>query len=935
MNSYGDPSSARGRAQYPGANGDSGPADDPYQRPSWDDPGAARRSSDGDRGGWPANQGRAGGASARASVSGGASPGRATPPGRASVDGGLVASVSPTSGSASAGRARVGGSASVSAAPALAGRYGAGGASAGRASVGSASVAGGGAGGDSGRAGVGRAAVPVSSAGPSGVDEPNRPGRSGARRGRRGELDEAAQKRAKKRKRMNVVIAMFAVFVMLAGGGVVGITYYSTNIVMPNQIPLPVGTTILDSRGKTIVTLGQQARTIVPLSKVPQHVQWAVAAAEDRSFYDHDGVDYVGIARAAWNNFTGGTKQGASTITQQYARNAYQNLADDSYQRKLKEAIFASRLNDEFSKEEIMQHYLNTIYFGRGAYGIEMAALTFFGKSAEKLDVGEGAVLAGMIKQPVNDPQTGVKGYDPAQNPEAAEDRWNYVLNGMVEKKWLDPAKRPATYPTVAKPRDASASVGVKTPKGNVVNYVRAEMDAMGLCHDGAVPAGSAKPNCQTTLATDGYKITTSIDRRLQDAAEAAAQQEKKSSPLSDQPENLQAALVSIDPKTGRVLAYYGGNSGVGIDYAGKNIIGGKLVGGHPPGSSFKVYTLAAAIEAKISIESHWDSTPFKPEGFKDQVVNAGRNPDCKKYCELAHSTVQSYNVPFYHVSAKIGPDNIVGMARQAGVTTMWTTGGKGPEPVDLTKKKPEEVAPSPFFHVVAYGQYPITVLDHANGLATLANRGKYNKAHFIVKIEQQDKQTGVWKKIGGEQIKPAQRIQADVADEVTSVLKKIPGANNHSLAGGRAAAGKTGTWQYGDTKQNADAWMVGYTPEIATAVWIGSDNPKKPKILKAGGGDVSGGGLPADIWKQYMDKALDGVKKSTLPDSKGLGNREAGNGEKPAAPPPNCANPVDGVCPPTNPGDPDPGDPNPGDPDGPGGPVIADPDRPGDNTAD
>ncbi|MEQ4300603.1 transglycosylase domain-containing protein [Plantactinospora sp. B6F1] len=772
--------------------------------------------------------------------------------------------------------------------------------------------------------------MPVSPAGPGGPDEPSDSGRSGGRRGRRGQLDEAALKRAKRRKRMNLVIAAFAVFIMLTGGGVVGITYYSTNVVMPDQIPLPVGTTILSKDGKKLVTLGQQARTIVPLAKIPQHVQWAVAAAEDRKFYEHDGVDYVGIARAAWNNFTGGTKQGASTITQQYARNAYQNLADDSYQRKLKEAILASRLNDEFDKDEIMQHYLNTIYFGRGAYGIEMAAVTFFGKSAEKLDVGEAAVLAGMIKQPVNDPQTGVKGFDPAQNREAAEARWNYVLDGMVEKKWLDPAKRPTEYPKVLKPKDASASVGVKTPVGNVVNYVKAEMDEMGLCHNGAVPEGSTKPNCEVTLATDGYKITTTIDPKLQAAAEKAAQQEKKTSPLHGQPKNLQAALVSIDPKNGEVRAYYGGNSGVGIDYAGENIIGGKLTGGHPAGSSFKVYTLAAAIAEGISIESHWDSTPFKPEGFKDKIVNAGRNPSCKKYCELIESTVKSYNVPFYHISEKIGPDKIVNMARQAGIRTMWTTDPKGSQPVDLTKKKPEEVAPHPFFHVVAYGQYPITVLDHANGLATLANRGKYNRAHFIKTIEQQDKETGAWRKIGGAQLKPAQRISTEVADEVTSVLKKIPGANGANLAGGRQAAGKTGTWQYGDTKSNADAWMVGYTPELATAVWIGSDDPKKPKIRTEGGGDVSGGNLPADIWKQYMDDALSGKKKSALPDSRGIGDRDAGNGVKPPDPP-QCPFPINGLCPP-NTGGPGPGGPDnpdlPGFPDLPGGP--GGPDNPG-----
>jgi membrane peptidoglycan carboxypeptidase len=804
-------------------------------------------------------------------------------------------------------------------------------------------VSGAGANGAAGRARVGRAAVPVSPAGPGGPDDPAGPGGSGGsggRRGRRGgEPDAAALKRAKKRKRMNLVIAAFAVLIMLTGGGVVGVTYYSTNVVLPDEIPLPVGTTIFASDNKSaIVKLGKEARVIVSLDKIPKYVQYAVAAAEDRKFYKHKGVDYLGIARAAWNNFTGGTKQGASTITQQYARNAYENLNDDSYQRKVKEAILASKLNDEFSKDEIMQHYLNTIYFGRGAYGIEMAAKTYFDKSANKLTVAEAAVLAGVIKQPVNDPETGVKGFDPEDNPDLAKDRWTYVINGMVEEKWITEAERPTEYPKVKKREDATASSGVKTPRGNVVNYVKAEMEEKGLCHNGPVPAGSTKPTCQATLAMDGYKIKTTINMKMQNAAEKAAQQEHKGSPLNDQPKNLQGALVSIEPATGRVLAYYGGNDGTGIDYAGKNVLGGELVGGHPPGSSFKVYTLAAALDAGISLESHWSSVPFRADGIKDKIGNAGAEKlECDKWCTLELSTVKSYNVPFYHISTDIGPDKIVNMAKQAGVTTMWTTPAKGPAvPVDLTKKKADEVAPNPFFHVVAYGQYPITVLDHATGLATLANRGKYNKPHFIMTIEQQDKQTGAWKKIsaGSEQLKSSQRIKPEVADEVTSVLKKIPGANHRSLDGGRAAAGKTGTWQYGATSDNAHAWMVGYTPQLATAVWVGSDDPEKPRIRRNGGIPVSGASLPGEIWQQYMNDALKGLDKKPLPDSKGIGDPDRGNGVEPPPPPLPCPVPVNGACPPQNqnnnpptiPTNPD----GPTLPDLPGGPGDG-PDRPDD----
>ncbi|WP_344922439.1 transglycosylase domain-containing protein, partial [Plantactinospora mayteni] len=796
------------------------------------------------------------------------------------------ASGSASVGSASPGRARVGGRAGVGSASVPDAPGSGGGCGAGRASVGTASVSGGGANGAAGRARVGRAVVPVSPAGPGGPDDPNGPG---GRRGRRGsgDLDPAAQKRAKKRKRVNMLIAAFAVFIMLAGGGVVAATWYSTSVPMPDQLELPLSTTIYAANKKDVVAkLGDENRQIVTSKQIPQHVQRAVASAEDRNFYTHDGIDYAGIARAAWNNFTGGSKQGASTITQQYARNAYENLKDDSYQRKVKEAILASKLNDQFDKDEIMQHYLNTIYFGRGAYGIEIAAQTYFGKSASKLNVAEGAVLAAVIKQPQIDEATGHKGFDPADNLEEAKGRWDYVLNGMVEKTWLSAEERAKlTYPKVLPRKSANEAFGVKTPRGNVVNYVKAEMAERGLCTLGAPTAG--KLDCSTALRDRGYKITTTIDWKLQKEAENAAQR-KKGSPIYDEPKNLMAALVSVEPKTGKVLAYYGGDSGADYDYAGLNTNDGVVSGGHPPGSSFKVYTLAAAIEAGISIDSIWDARPFTVKDTEIRVQNAGRDVrrTCDQSCTLKESTIKSYNVPFYHVTEKIGADKVLSMARQAGVRTMWETKDIPPKWHDLAKEKPEELAPDPFFNVVAYGQYPITVLDHANGLATLANGGVYNKAHFIELIEQQDPETGQWKKIGGAKADPKQRIRKDVADEVTSVLKNIPKENNGNIEG-REEAGKTGTWEYAKTEFNAHAWMVGYTPQYATAVWVGSKDSKKPEIKTKDGGNIGGSGLPAEIWQQYMSKALAGKTAMSLPDSKDIGDKEAGNGKKKELPPP------------------------------------------------
>jgi membrane peptidoglycan carboxypeptidase len=838
-----------------------------------------------------------------------ASSGRARVGGRASVGGDNDSGFDrPSGGRASAGRASVGRDYDSGFDRPSGGRASTGRASVGSASVGSASV---------GAAGVGRAgraAVrPVSPGGLGassfsyGPDDPygggagrgpGGPGGTGpgGRRGR-DDRDPEALRRARKRKRINLAIAAFAVFIMLAGAGVVVGTYYTSSVTLPNEVPLPLATTIFASDGKTpIAKVGEVNRSLVTEAQIPQHVQYAVASAEDRKFYEHSGIDYVGIARAAWNNLTGGSTQGASTITQQYARNAFDNLKDQTYARKVREAVLASKLNDRYTKSQIMNFYLNTIYFGRGAYGIEAAAQTYFKKPTDKLTVAEAAVLAAIIKQPVPDSSTGHKGYDPANNPQDALERWNYVLEGMVQKGWLKPQDRPTQYPAVEKPKDDGGGLdfGINTPRGNVVNYVREEMLKMKLCE---------ADTCSKVLKDGGFKVRTTIDPKMQKAVEAAAQRTVKGSVLSTQPKNLMAAVVSIDPTNGRVVAYYGGDSGAGFDYAGKNVdTAGNVSGGHPPGSTFKVYTLAAALSEGISVKSHWDSTPFTVPGTKITVRNAGhKTTSCGKWCSLEESTVKSYNVPFYKITEKIGADKVVEMARRAGITTMWTTSDNPPKPVDLTRQTGKDVTPDPFFNVVGYGQYPVTVLDHANGIATLANRGTYNRAHFVISVEQQNKDTGKWEKVGGEQLKPEQRIRPEVADDVAAVLKQIPSTGNDELDDGRPSAGKTGTWELNETSDhNAHAWMVGYTRQLATAVWVGNVGPKQSAILDKNGNDIFGATVPADIWKRYMDAALKGKNVVDFNPPANIGDPNLGDGKSPAPALPNpvpCTDPLSPLC--------------------------------------
>ena len=569
---------------------------------------------------------------------------------------------------------------------------------------------------------------------------------------------------------------------------------------------------------------------------------------------------------------------------------------------KLREAALAFHLSRKWSKDKILTEYLNSVYFGEGAYGIEAAAQTYFGKSASKLTVAEGAVLAALIKQPVPSPTH--KGYDPATNPEEAKARWDYVIKGMIEEGWLNAPGReqaPTEYPkNIKDPKKAGAGLdfGINTPYGNVINYVKAEMQQKGVCVGSEEEVTASKPTCSDALMSGGYRIRTTIDTKIQAAAVQTAQRKTKGSELDGQPSNLMAAMVAIEPSTGRVKGYYGGDNGTGTDYAGTNTdSNGNLIGGHPPGSSFKIYSLAAALENEKALESRWKGKAFTPEGTKFKVSNAGTdNPQCGDSCTLRESTLKSLNVPFYYVSEDIGADKIVDVAKRAGITTMWNTNPS--EAIDLTKKDAKDVAPSPFFHVVAYGQYPVTVLDHANGVATFANEGKYVKAHFLHSVFKRNQQTGKWDQVATEKLKPEQVIRKDVVADVTSVLKDYPSRVGHTLEGGRPAASKTGTWELKEgSKENGDAWMIGYTPQLATAVWVG--NVKDRKALKTkGGSKITGSGMPGEIWEKFMERALKGQEKPGFPQAANIGDPNSGNGEAPPPPePPNCG-PLELFCP-------------------------------------
>jgi membrane peptidoglycan carboxypeptidase len=839
MTSYGEDRSPRGRAQVGRAQVAGSPAGLPEDGPS----------------GWPGSG--AGGSGARGSRARAAVPGNG---GRASVPGGGGRAAVPGNGAAVPGNGSRPGTV-------------------GRASVGPAA-------GTVGRASVGRVsappvspAVPVGPMAPGGPMGPGGPGRPGGGMGPGGPggpggrpSPAALAKRRKKMRRRNLIIAAFAVFIMLAGGIVVGGTYYYDSVPAPQQLKLPEASTILYADGRTqLAKLGEEKggnREYVPIAGIPDHVQKAVISAEDRNFFNHQGIDTRGILRAAWNNLSGGDTQGASTITQQYARQAA-NLTGITYARKLREAVIASKLNQEYPKEKILEFYLNTIYLGRGAYGIQAAARAYFNRTVDKLTPAEAAVLAAVIKQP--EPSATHKGYDPTVNPAAAQERWTYVIDGMVKMGAIPAADQAKIqYPTTVLKQPsacvATATCGIDTPAGNVVNYVAAELAQLGI----------------SDLKAGGYRVTTTIDPKMQKAAQDAARP-VKGSPMAGQPAKLMAALAAIDPETGRVKAYYGGDKGTGFDYAGLNTDekNGALVGGHSPGSTFKIYTLAAALREDISTRSRWDATKTKdPDVSKDfEISNADRTPSCGNRCTLEEATIKSYNVPFYWITKEISPGKVVDAAKAAGIENMWTNENKA---VNLTKVKGDEVAPSQFGLQVGFGQYGVTVLDHANGMATFAARGIYRKAHFVEKVEQRGTD-GKYRVIAGAKETGERRFEEAQVDDLNAVLQKIPDANNDDLSGDRPATGKTGTWEWKQgSKENGDAWMVGATPQLATAVWIGSKGPARDPIRDKNNAKIGGSDLPAAVWKAFMDAALKGTDVKRFPPAANTGEDDRGNGRRP-----------------------------------------------------
>ena len=602
-------------------------------------------------------------------------------------------------------------------------------------------------------------------------------------------------------------------FIFIVGATVFGIAYFTVNIPDPNSYVNSQATIIQYADGSEIGRIGAQNRTIVPLANIPIQLRHAVLAAEDKNFYSNRAFSITGIVRAAINNLRGGSLQGGSTITQQYAKTAFLTPNRD-IKRKIKELIIAIKLENQFSKDQILENYLNTIYFGRGAYGVETGAQLYFGRSANQLTLEQSAVLASILRSPGY--------YDPDYregNLERLQARFKYVIDNMHNEGWISD-KRYANikYPEVKSRVRSGVLAG---PKGYLMQAVQSELNALGFTED--------------ELMIGGLVVKTTLEKLAQQAAVDAVDKESP----KKAPDNLHIGMVSIRPGTGEIVAMYGGKDYLirQLNDATQSIA--------QAGSTFKPFALIAALQAGISLSSIWNGD--SPKVFDDvgkpyEVSNYGD----KSFGDISllQATASSINTIYVPLGIKAGLDNVVNAARAAGI--------------------PQNVALMPTPSIVLGVASP-RVIDVASAFATFAAQGVYAKPFLVKEVQGSNK--GV---LYEATIQPQEVFDKSVMADLTYALSEVTRAGTATAAVsklGRVSAGKTGTSQ-----NNASAWFSGYVPQLATSVAFFRDDATQSLNGIGGLTSLTGGTFPARIWTAYMKAVLKDIPEEAFPEPAYIG---------------------------------------------------------------
>ncbi|WP_225844460.1 transglycosylase domain-containing protein [Streptomyces sp. HPF1205] len=613
--------------------------------------------------------------------------------------------------------------------------------------------------------------------------------------------------------------AVLGVLLVLIGGFFLG--YALVSIPDPNAAAVAQNNVYLYADGKTEISVdGAVNRQNVPLSAVAKTAQYAVLSAEDRNFYHESAVSPKSMVRAAWNTATGKGRQSGSTITQQYVKNYYLNQAQTA-SRKLKEFFIAIKLDRNETKDQILEGYLNTSYYGRNAYGIEAASRAYFDKDAADLTTAEGAYLATLLNAPSE--------YDLSAHPEnahAAKARWNYVLDGMVKEGWLTQSQRDATaFPAIGRPKPVASKAG---QRGYIIEAVNKYLTDNHIVDPDALRSG-------------GYRIVTTLRKPAEDAFVKAAQDnvwDKLGRTRADA--YVRTGGVSIDPATGDVIALYGG-----LDYT-KQYVSSATNATYQPGSTFKPVLLASAVELGsltqdgriITPDTVYNGDNKRPvQGPDGPVGYAPENEDQHSYGDITVTRAmdKSVNAVFAQMAQDIGTGKVIDTAHALGM----------PDDVDIPK--------TPAMALGAFGASP---LDMAQVYATLADHGRRVPYSLVSKITKDGDNLELPSR------HPVQAIPRQAADTTTAVLRSVvdsPGATaTAAQASGWPSAAKTGT-----AENDKAAWFAGYTPKLATVVAVlglNPDNGAQESLNGAlGQSRVNGGGPPGEVWAQYTADALRG----------------------------------------------------------------------------
>jgi penicillin-binding protein 1A len=578
---------------------------------------------------------------------------------------------------------------------------------------------------------------------------------------------------------------------------VTGFAVLYVTVELPDDPPQLQSSVILDASGNEIAVLQKDGlRVAVDLDDVAPVAIDALLAAEDRRFYDHDGIDPVGIGRAFVSNLRGGGTQGGSTLTQQLVKNSYLGT-ERTVTRKVREAVLSIKLEQRADKDDILDRYLNTVYFGRGTYGIEAAANVYFDTTAAELDLHEAALLVGLLRAPET--------ADPELAPDEATRRRDTVLSSMAATGAVTAEEAEAARDLPLGATDARNPVTLTAGvAAHFVEWVRA--DAIERFGAEVVYGG-------------GLRITTTLDLADQQAAEMTI------AGALDAPDDPQAGLVSLD-RSGAIRAYVGGRDFDGLQV---DLVRGAMGGGtgRQPGSTFKTFVLATALEQGIPLGTTYPApatTTIDTDEGPYEVANYGRRGFGT--VDLVAATADSVNTAYAHLAQDVGPEEVVDMAGRLGVTT--------------------EMAPNAS---LVLGTSEVSVLDMANAYLTLAREGDRVEPWAIARIE--DPSGRVLFEAGepdGERV-----LDEEPARAVTHALQQVIEDGTGTAARlDRPAAGKTGT-----TQGHGDAWFAGYTPDHAAVVWLGYPEGSARPMDDVHGGPVTGGGIPARIWQGFMSAAL------------------------------------------------------------------------------